>query len=89
MSTLKRYGWTTRTGFLVMLLMVTAALFIPAKAEALCCGWRETEHYYSDASHTTLVGTCVTDECAGTYSCTGTQTEYLTFSRTCCDHCGV
>lgn len=89
MSTLKRYGWTTRTGFLVMLLMVTATLLTPVKADALCCGHKTTEKYYSDAGHSTLVGTCIDNECAGTYTCTGTQTIYEVDTRVCCETCGA
>jgi cell division protein FtsX len=90
MKTLKRNGWTTNAAFLVMLLMLLATslvLFLPAKAEAACCGHRTTEKYYSDASHTTLVGTCIDDECAGTYTCTGTITAYEVDSRVCCEIC--
>jgi len=92
METLKRNGWTTNAAFLVMVLMLLATslvLLTPAKAEAACCGHRITERYYSDATKTTQVGQCVEDECAGTYTCTGQETEYITATSVCCEICGV
>jgi hypothetical protein len=89
MRILKSY-WTTRTALLIMLLIALTAsivILVPAKAYAACCGWRTTERYYSDATFTTQVGTCIDDECAGTYTCTGTQTAYETATQTCCDRC--
>jgi len=90
MAMLKRYGWTTNVAFLVMLLMLLATsliLLTPRKAYAACCGHRTTEKYYSDATYTTLVGTCIDDECAGTYTCTGTQTAFEVDTRVCCETC--
>jgi hypothetical protein len=89
MRTLKNY-WTTRTALLLMLLIALTASFIilvPAKAYAACCGWRITERYFSDDTFTTQVGTCIDDECAHSYTCTGTQTAYETATQACCDHC--
>jgi hypothetical protein len=90
MEMMKRYGWTTNAAFLVMLLLVLATfmvLLVPAQAYAACCGHKITERYYSDASYTTLVGTCVDNECAGTYTCTGQQTAYETATQVCCEIC--
>ncbi len=39
--------------------------------------------YYSDASHTTVVGHCGAP-CCGTCTCTGTVTAYSTSSRVYC-----
>ena len=52
-----------------------ALLFPPAAA---AYGVIETETFYSDASLTTRVGRCVENSCRGTYSCTGTITDYST-----------
>jgi membrane-associated PAP2 superfamily phosphatase len=90
MKTLERYGWTKKAAFLVMLLMLLSTsivLLTPAKAYA-CCGWRIVERYYSDASYTTQVGTCIEDECAGTYTCSGDVSgNFIRATQTCCDHC--
>lgn len=92
MRRIKRFGWTTKAALLVMLLTLLATsmvLFVPREAYAFCCGHRITERYYSDASFTTQVGQCIEDECAGTYTCTGEQTQFLTATSICCDHCLV
>jgi hypothetical protein len=90
MDTLKRHGWTTRTAFMVMLLMVFASLmvlFVPTHAFASpCCGWRVTTNYYSDETHATLVGRCIDSDCTGS-SCTGEQTPYYTTTIACCERC--
>ena len=84
--------WTQRTALLALVLIALAtsmALLVPERADALlCCGRRITVNYYSDASKTVWVGRCVFDECAGTDTCTGQQTNYFTSSSVCCDTCG-
>lgn len=58
------------------LLAAVPALMAPSRA----CAWGliETETFYSDASLTTRVGRCIENSCLGTYSCTGTITNYST-----------
>jgi len=85
-------NWTRRIALLIMLviaLTTSIILLVPAKADAICCGRRITEHYYSDATYTTQVGTCIDNECTGTYTCTGTQTIYERDTSICCDNCSV
>jgi hypothetical protein len=91
METLKRYCWNQRAAFAVMLLLVFASLSTgplgPAKAYAVpCCGWRLVTTYYSDASHTTIVGRCIDSDCTG-FSCTGEQTEFSSTTVSCCERC--
>ena len=43
---------------------------------ALAYGLIETETFYSDATYTTIVGRCIDNSCRGTYTCTGTITNY-------------
>jgi hypothetical protein len=92
MATLKRYGWNKRTALVIMLLLVFASLSVgpvgPAKAFASpCCSWNIITNYYSDETHSTLVGRCVDSDCTGS-SCTGQQTEFSSTFVTCCAHCG-
>ncbi len=75
--------------FLVALFLLSTSLVLtwPRQAEAACCGWRWVETYYWDAAKTQFAGRCIIDDCAGTFSCTGTETSYMTLSRTCCEQC--
>lgn len=43
---------------------------------ALAYGLIETETFYSDATYSTVVGRCVDNGCTGTYTCSGTMTNY-------------
>ncbi len=89
METLKRY-WTKRVAFVIMLLLVGASLAVSSLGPAYaspCCEWKIITNYYSDASHTVLVGRCIDSDCDG-YSCTGEQTEFTSQIVLCCAHCG-
>jgi len=72
----------------VMLALVVLALTVnasPAKAAVYCGGdTKGTTNYYSDASKTVLVGTYTWNDCTGTESLTGQQTQYVTTHSTCC-----
>jgi hypothetical protein len=56
------------------LLAAAPALITPSRA----CAWGiiETETFYSDATYSQIVGRCVENSCTGTYSCSGTLTDY-------------
>ena len=58
------------------LLAAAPAFMTPSQA----CAWGiiETETFYSDASLTTRVGRCIENSCTGTFSCTGTITDFST-----------
>ena len=94
-TTFARSGWTRRTLALVLLLAAGAAAAItvtPAPVWAgfippPCNKYVTVTKYYSDASKTTQVGSCVNDQCGGTLTCTGTKTSYTSFSafRCTCD----
>jgi hypothetical protein len=89
MESLKRLG-TSRTALLAMLLIAlvpSIVLLLPAQAEAVCCGFRFITNYYSDESKTVWVGRCVDNDCTGEYYCTGEQTPYESFSMSCCFTC--
>jgi hypothetical protein len=64
------------TFVLALALSVTALLTAPEPAK--CWGIIETETFYSDATHSTVVGRCIDNSCRGTYSCTGTITDFST-----------
>jgi hypothetical protein len=56
------------------LLAAAPALMTPSRA----CAWGiiETETFYSDATYSHIVGRCVENSCTGTYSCSGTITDF-------------
>jgi len=91
-TTLARNGWTRRTLALVLLLAAgagAAMTLTPAPAAAgfippPCNKYITVTRYYSDASKTTQVGSCVNDQCAGSTTCTGTKTSYVSFSAVRC-----
>jgi hypothetical protein len=91
-TTLARGGWTRRTLALALLLAGLAGAAItltPAPASAgfippPCNKYVTVTRYYSDASKTTQVGYCINDQCAGSTTCSGTKTSYVTFSATRC-----
>ena len=63
------------------LVLVVVALQVPAYAGGGgglgTCGPNNAIYYYSDASHTTLVGTCEPDCCnCSTCTCTGSTSAY-------------
>ena len=94
-TTLTRGGWTRRTLALALVLAALAGAAVtltPAPASAgfippPCNKYVTVTKYYSDASKTTQVGSCVNDQCGGTLTCTGTKTSYVSFSafRCSCD----
>jgi len=57
----------------------------------VCYGVETTDHYYSDATYTTLVSKCVENECKGTYVCTGPETEFVrtTTRGMLCNRCDI
>lgn len=67
-----------RLVFALALLAASLGLtFFPHKAYALWAD-KTTERYFSDGTYTTEVGRCVDNGCTGTYTCTGTQTQWVT-----------
>jgi len=60
-----------------------------AQAAPLCWETQDTETYYSDATYTTIVGSCVYNNCYLTQSCTGTVTQWVkyTWKRIPCNNC--
>jgi hypothetical protein len=74
-----------------IILVVLVQIALPSSSQAttqVCCVWIEVMAYYSDATHTTQVGTCVTDGCALKHTCTGTITAYqVIVSKNCCRWC--
>lgn len=90
METLKRLG-TSRTALLAMLLIAlvpSIVLLLPAQAEAVCCGYTLHTNYYADEAKTVWVGRCTDNTCTGAYYCTGQQTEYEGYVLVCCTNCG-
>lgn len=92
----------TPKGFLRFLgprrLALVAVLFVfvgfslsnaPTSMAFLCYSVETTDRYYSDATHTTLVGKCVENECKFTYVCSGQQTEFVvtTTRGILCNYC--
>ena len=65
---------TVLRGLALCGLLAAAPLFTPSRA----CAWGiiETETFYSDATYSHIVGRCVENSCIGTYSCTGTITDF-------------
>jgi hypothetical protein len=89
---LKSSRWTKRTGLLVMLTLIVLAFTAharPAKAALSCCNLdtKGTTNYYSNASKTVLVGRYTWNDCTGTESLTGQQTQYVTSFISCCSTC--
>lgn len=83
-------GTTLRGLALLALLAVFAVaptLLFPSPAAAW--GIIETETFYSDATYTTIVGRCIENSCQGTYSCTGTITDYSKVTIRSCAGGGV
>jgi len=72
---------------LLTLCAAAPALFSPAPAVAW--GIIETETFYSDGTYSTIVGRCVENSCQGTYSCTGTITNYSKVTIRSCAGGGV
>lgn len=88
MRLLKSSRWAKHTWLLIMLTLVVLALTMPAgPAQAVICGdgnTRGTTNFYSDASKTVLVGRYIWNDCTGTESMTGQQTQYVTCFIACC-----
>jgi hypothetical protein len=62
-------------GFLIVCVVYSAP---PSQSSAFVCyGVKTTDRYFSDGTYSVLVGTCVENECKGTYICNGQQTEYV------------
>lgn len=74
-----------------LLALIALALFASAPAEAapLCWDTADTTTYYSDASYTTVVGSCTYNNCWFTMSCTGTTSPYSveTWRTIPCNNC--
>lgn len=84
MANLFRKGITLRGCALVLALALSATALLTAPEPAEAWGIIETETFYSDATYSTIVGRCVENTCRGTYSCTGTITD---FSKTTIRNC--
>lgn len=72
---------------LVALFAASPALLSPPAACAL--GIIETETFYNNAAHSMVVGKCVENSCLGTYTCTGTTSNYSTTTIRSCAGGGV
>jgi hypothetical protein len=75
---------------LVAVVLMTAAMMLPASSHAapICCGATVHYAYFTDASYTTLTGSCTINAfCVGGETCSGTKTAYYTVSSTCCPRC--
>lgn len=79
-----------RIGLLALALIVTGAALSSSPATTAfagpCCGHAMSVTYYSDASHTTVVGRCFFP-CNDDPTCTGTQTEFFTTKQLQCCIC--
>jgi hypothetical protein len=77
-----------KAGLLVAALAVVAPAS-PAKAAPLCWAFNDIETFYSDATYTTVVGSCTYDDCYFTYTCTGSSSAYVKYSikRRPCNNC--
>jgi hypothetical protein len=74
--------------FALLIAFATSFLVPQASKAQLCCGYGTSTIYYSDASRTTVVGSCSDDCYANGPSCTGdTSTVYTRYIRTCCSQC--
>lgn len=72
--------WKLGRKFLMLGVLVVCTVYFAAPSEGsafVCYGVKTTERYYSDATYTVHVGTCVENECKGTYVCSGQQTDYV------------
>lgn len=67
---------------LVILPVILAAL--PQPAAIAACPDAARVNYYSDATYTTLVGTCWHD-CCRLWTCTGQLTDFYTVRKRPCD----
>jgi hypothetical protein len=80
---------TSRAGVLAALLVAltfTVVLLAPPPAGA-CAGYAVETIYYSDASHSTQVGSCYRD-CSCNVTCDGVRTSYVTRDYYCCSYNG-
>lgn len=59
-----------------LLALFAAFPALVSPAQVIAYGVIETETFYSDATYSTIVGRCIENSCRGTYSCTGTITDY-------------
>jgi hypothetical protein len=74
---------------LLVLCGVTAATVpVPGRA-VVCCSYSYTITYYSDATHSKVVGSCTFNEaCAGDDFCSGVRSAYYVRSALrCCPNC--
>jgi hypothetical protein len=80
---------STRWALLLLAAVLMVTAMMPAPSHALiCCGYTLHYAYFTDATHTTLVGSCTYNAyCVGDDYCSGTQTNYYTLSETCCPRC--
>ena len=62
--------------------LVSAALLLPVRAEAVCGSYRLTDYFF-DAAKTQYAGTCVR-ACNGVVNCWGTTTVYKTIESEPC-----
>ena len=85
-----RFSQTARIGLLALTLIVTGAALCSSPSSTAfaqtCCGHATSVTYYSDASHTTVVGHCVFP-CYDDPVCTGTQTPFSTTKQLQCCIC--
>jgi hypothetical protein len=76
-------------GFLVLLPLALMAMPMKNVAPINCCelNTKGTTNYYSDASKTVWVGRYTWNDCTGTESLIGQQTQYATTTNACCSTC--
>ena len=67
---------TTVLRGLALLGLLAAAPLLMTPSQACAWGIIETETFYSDATLSHIVGRCVENYCTGSFSCTGTITDF-------------
>ena len=76
----------SRLNLLVVLLvaLIASLTALPQPSAIAACPDAARVNYYSDATHTTLVGTCW-HNCCELWTCTGQITDFYTVRKRVCD----
>ena len=69
-----------RLALALTMFLFLSMLLVPAQATVIW-SYELTTRYYSDATHTTLVGKCVENGCTGQITCWGIETEFIVNSN--------